>query len=202
MNLSEYKEVKTKKLSEKDKIFIIGIILLIVVAVFFILHSDKFKLQKTKEADVKISPSSSETRKELLYKQNNSFEENSLSFVQAKMTSLQLALIAKGQITYAAELSKVIALYDLSDQTALAGLSSVTDELLKFNINYSFPHSRKTNNYINFAVKHKLITKTDKIYLVRIKEMNYINRMPDLLNNPEQIERDLFKGLVIIENLI
>lgn len=202
MDLNEYKRVETKKLTEKDKAFIIGFILLIIVAVFFILHSDKFKLKETEEAEVKVIPGSPEARKELSYSQNSSFEKNSISFVEAKMITLQSEMIAKGQTTCASELGNVIALYGSDKTEALAGLSSVTNELLKFNIHFLFPGSvRGVNNYINFAAKRRMITKSDKIFLLKIKNMNNINCLPALANNAE-LESDLYEGLLIIENLI
>ena len=47
-----------------------------------------------------------------------------------------------------------------------------------------------------------MITESDKIYLLKIKKMNDINCLPILASNSEQVESDLFKGLLIIENLI
>ena len=167
MDLKKYKKVETKKLTEKDKVFIIGFILQIIVAVFFILDSDKFKLKETEEAEVKVIPGLPETRKELSYTQNRSSAKNSISFVEARMISLQLEMITKGQITCATAMDKVMNLYDSSDKTeALAGLSYVINELLKFDINFLFLGSaRGVNNYINFAAKRRMITESDKIYL-------------------------------------
>lgn len=203
MDLTEYKETKPIKLTEKDKVFLLTAILIVIIALILFF---KFEIaeEKNEEAEVKVNPTSPETRKELSYKHKTSSEQNSLSFVEAKMISLQVKMMEKGQITCASQLSNVIVLYYSSDKIeALAGLVSVTDELLKLNINFSFPAaSRKIRNHINFATKCKLITKSDKTYLKRMKEMTDENRLPFISNDTEQIESDLFKGLLIIENLI
>lgn len=203
MDLSQYKKVETKKLTEKDKALILGFIFLIIIAVIVFFHFDKSKLTETEEAEVNVIPGSPETRKELSFSQNSSFEKNSISLAEAKMIALQLEMVAKGQTTCAAELKNVIAVYGSDKTEALAGLSFVTIELLKFNIQFLFPGSaRNVSNYINFAAKRKLITKSDKIFLLKIKDMNNINCLPVLANNAEQLESDLYKGLLIIENLI
>ncbi len=203
MDLNEYKKVKAPKLTEKDKVLILGFVFLIIIAVILFLHFDKSKLAETEEAEVKVTPGSPEPRKELSYAQNGSFEKNSISFVEAKMITLQSEMIAKGQTSCASELGNVIAVYGSDKTEALSGLSSVTNELLKFNINFLFPGSaRGVNNYINFAAKKRMITKSDKIYLLKLKNMNNINCLPALASNAEQVESDLYKGLLIIENLI
>ena len=207
MDLNSYKPTMKFKLNKKDK-FSLLILLVLIVLVILLFSGDKFKVKESaeeKDSNESQSLPSIFTELAVQLNQTRSANTSSITFFQAQIRGLRSVCAAKGHTESAERLSKAIQLHnDKNNSEALIEVLGVVDNLLKYNLSYSFPNDcRKNCSPLYLARKRQLITRSEKHFLITMKKMkNNENRFPGMEYYPGRVEKDLYAGVKIIENLI
>ncbi len=163
---NEYKTVEPKKLSEKDKVFIIAFVLMMIVVVVMLLHNDKFKVQEVADADNDFRVPESDIQTELGFVVKKISEDRKYEDFCSKTYHLQLAFALNEQGCCFMGLKKTRDLYIAGfNSEALVEYANVAHTVL----NTKIQAKKKFFKAIEIAFNKGLIDQSQRGFLHQLR---------------------------------